>query len=359
MKNYPYLFLVIALIALSCKPSSSKQDAGDAQVTVDTTRTAAGVIARLTAQIKADPRNYALYQERSEAYYEFDSVQKAITDVDMAISLYRNSPELHQMRGFYAFSLDDTATAKSEYEAAIGLGSRDPETYYQLGQVFFLQKKYPQARELYESAIGLDDRDPQYPFAIGLLEEFQQHIPAAIARYEAAIVLDSTFSKSYARLFDLYSHKLKQASKAEKLLETWLRYDPGHPEARYQEGEMWRIKAAKLKSKDETAYQDALNQAVAAYSIAINRDPGYGQASYQRGMCYFDASQYELAIQDLKRVKPGHPFFAAANFQLGSIYEYFEDTGEALTYYRLALKANPSSKDAARAVKEMEQKAGK
>lgn len=249
---------------------------------------------------------------------------------------------------------NDTALAETEYLAAAGLGSRDPETYYQLGQVFFFRKNYPEAEKWYESAIKINDKDPQYPFAIGLVREVTGKYPVAIRQYEAALKLDSAFAKAYDRLYDLHQNRLKQTEKAQKWLETWLAFAPGHPMARFYEGEQFRRQALQTPETADVAFKEVLNKAVAAYSIAINVDKDFAQALFYRAECFVLAENYESAIQDYQRIRPEHPFYAAAQFQLGTIAEYFQDYQGALKNYRAAVAANPDSKDAQRAVKDME-----
>ncbi len=352
MKKITFFFLLISALA-ACKPSANtppnqEKASGPAPDSV------AQQILNLTDQIKKDPTNYGLYHDRALLWYESDSLDRAVQDVDMALSLYKNSPELHHLRGFFAMAENDTALAETEYLAAAGLGSRDPETYYQLGQVFFFRKNYPEAEKWYGSAIKINDQDPQYPFAIGLVREVTAKYPAAIRQYETALKLDSAFAKAYDRLYDLYQNRLNQPEKAAKWLETWLAFAPGHPMARFYEGEKFRNEALQVPEKNETAFKEALNKAVASYSIAINVDPNFAQALFYRAECFALAENYESAIQDYSKIPAAHPFFAAAQFQLGAIAEYFQDYSGALKHYRSAAAANPDSKDAQRAVKEME-----
>lgn len=314
-------------------------------------------IRTLSKQIIQNPENYALYEERSRLFYQLDRLDSALLDIDAAIKIYRNGPELHYLKGFYAYMADDTATARKELQAAIGLGSANPESFYQLGQLYFIQTKYEQAHELYEKAIETDSSQAVYHLAQALVYEKQRNYDRAEAKYLDALAVEPEFIKAMAQLHDLYLNIYKSEEKAMVYNRKLLEIDPGHPLGRFQEGSFYLRKAlAVTDENDNTLFQKAINDAVGAFSVAINKDPNFIPAIYSRGYCYFMGSELAPAVQDFERIIDIDPKHVQAHFMLGSINEYYQDLDKALMHYQQVLATDPHHLDAQRAIEEIEKK---
>ncbi|MEM7367124.1 MAG: tetratricopeptide repeat protein [Bacteroidota bacterium] len=313
------------------------------------------LVRALSLQIDQNPKDYALYESRSQAYYELDSISEAVQDIDQAIRLYRNGPELHYWKGFLAFSQDDTATAMDEYQAAIGLGTQNPETYYQIGQIFFLQNKYEQAASFYQQAAKIDPNEPLYVFAQGFLEESLRHHSKAVPLYLESIRIDSTFDKAYARLHDVYYHSYENEEEAMKYNDLLLSQIPTHPLGQFNQGLYHLRKAIAILNQAELPiFKQRVNDAVVAFTICVNKDPQFVQAWYNRGYCYWlGDGQESRAIEDFQRVVQLQPDHATAHFMLGSIFEKNGDFQTSLHHYEKAASFNPESADFQKAVSEV------
>jgi tetratricopeptide (TPR) repeat protein len=83
------------------------------------------------------------------------------------------------------------------------------------------------------------------------------------------------------------------------------------------------------------------NEAIEAYSKAIeinSRDEG---TIYNRALCYIKMRQYDLALQDLDHALQLDPDWDWALFQKGLVHEYLGNFNEALNNYKKALLYNP------------------
>lgn len=309
----------------------------------------------LTDQIEKNPRNYALYEERSQVYYELDKLPEAISDIDKAIDLYDQRSELHYLRGFYAFVQNDTALALTEHRKSIELGSDNPENFYQIGQIFFLQKRYPAALKHYQFAALQDTLQPIYLFAQGILHQTRKQYGKAIRAYEQSVGLDSAFDKSLIALHNLQLDVYQNPEASVPYLDQLIAFNPGHALARLYKGNYHFNRALKVSDESQVAlFQEEINAAVLEYSIAVQRDTRMAQAWYNRGYCYFLADdKYDQAIADFEQALVIRPDYPEANYMLGSIYERFEDKVAALRYYQAALEANPEFTAAATAVREL------
>ena len=161
------------------EPSSSAQDtvANDPETQ----------LRALNLQIDNQSNDYGLFQRRSEIYFELDSLSKALIDIDRALKLYAEGPELHYWKGFLLYVEDDTAASLHSLRKAQSLGSKNPEIPYQIGQIFFLQQKYAPALVAYRQAAQLNPYDPQYIFAQGYLAEAQNQFDRATTLYKQSL----------------------------------------------------------------------------------------------------------------------------------------------------------------------------
>ncbi|TAE51678.1 MAG: tetratricopeptide repeat protein [Bacteroidetes bacterium] len=350
--------LFVLLCALSCLLTAcqtpQKPGTESSAIPDSLDQSPAAQIRSLNRQLEINPRDYTLYQQRSEQYYNSDSIEKALADAEMALSLFPNSPDLKYWKGFLAFTQNDSAEAMIQYREAIRLGTKDPEVYYQMGQIFFLQKKYEAALASYQKAVELNDHEPLYWFAQGFLEEQRLQKPAAIKRYMRALELDSLHTKTLLQLYDLYLTGYENEEMATRYLDRLLRNQPLHPLGRYYSGTAHLRKALGL-SRDTPRYREEVNEAVSDFTISVSRDPGFADAWYSRGYCYFmGENRLDEAIGDFRKVLEINPQYAQAHFMLGSIFEYNKDLQTALFHYRKAVEYKPESEDFALAVKELE-----
>lgn len=352
--------LLCLVIWTGCQPDAESTDsdgtltaAGDTLTKVPDTPEA--LVRAISLQIKASPKDYSLYEERAIQYYQLDSLEASLTDIEKAISLYREGPDLHYWRGFLAFTQDDTAQARTSYQTAVGLGSRNPEAHYQLGQIDFLQERYARALDNYKGAAKIAPADPQYVFAQGFLEAHRGRYDEAATLYQVSLRIDSTHDKTLAQLHDLYLNHYENEEVAMRYNAQLLRNHPGHALGRFQEANYYLREALNIMGMNQlSAFENYVNQAVSSYSIALNRDPNLAQAWYNRGYCYFLGNGRESeAIYDFKQTISLNPSNAPAHFMIGSIFEKNGDLRTALDRYEKALSLDPGSKDYRKAVKEL------
>ena len=359
-------FLLIGLgglvfISLGCQQSIQTQQAEASSTDPPSTpQTPEALLQSFSMQIQESPRDYALYESRSQVYYELDSLEKAVEDIEQAIELYQNGPSLHYWRGFLAFVENDTAKAMTEYKTAIGLGSNNPEVYYQIGQLFFLQKKYDAALGNYQQAAKVAPKDPQYIFAQGFLEESRRRHSQAVPLYISALEIDSTFDKALSRLHDVYFQHYENEEEAMKYNEQLLRNIPTHPLGQFNLGSFHLRKAIAILNQAELPiFKERVNDAVVAFTIAVNKDPSFSQAWYNRGYCYWlGDGQENRAIEDFQKVIELDSTHASAHFMLGSIFEKNGDLQTALGHYEQAVAFNPGSNDFQTAAQEVRAKLG-
>ncbi|MCB9230564.1 MAG: tetratricopeptide repeat protein [Bacteroidia bacterium] len=314
---------------------------------------------RVNHQLEFGKDNYSLYYDRALIYYQMGNTAQALIDIDKSLDLNDQAPESWHLKGYFAYVQNDNELAQKLFKESARMGSDNPETFYTLGQIQFFKADYPEAEKYYNTAIELDPGDPTYYFAKGFLYESQGKNKKAEELYNLALEKDSSFVKALAQLHDMYLNVYKDAGRASLFNDRILAISPGHPVGHFNEGNMFfRMANAVTDSTQKLEFESTLRMAVSEYSRAIQNDPDFTKALYNRGYCFFLLDKYDEALTDFKKVIELDPANEKAHFMSGSINEYFGDYQTALASYEKAAKLDPAFEDAVSAVEDMRARLG-
>ncbi|MEL6593096.1 MAG: hypothetical protein AAFQ68_23550, partial [Bacteroidota bacterium] len=300
MKIHLWLILSLGILWMSCGEEDqalSEQTEAVAPTPVDDGPEAQ--LLALNKQIEMSPKSYQLFEQRSQIYYQIDSLPQAVLDINKAIELFPNGADLYYLRGFYAFVQDDSIQAMKDYLEAARLGSEEPENYYQMGQLHFFNSNDELALRLYKQAEELAPKEPIYIFAQGFLYETRGRKQEALREYLRSLEADSSFAKTRLQLHDLYLDGYKNEPAAVEQVRELLLFEPTQPLARFYMGNFHMRKL--LANTDESlseSFKEEANEAVMHFSIAINKSPQFLQALYNRGFVYFLAQNIDKALVD-------------------------------------------------------------
>ncbi|HOE17588.1 MAG TPA: tetratricopeptide repeat protein [Syntrophorhabdaceae bacterium] len=84
------------------------------------------------------------------------------------------------------------------------------------------------------------------------------------------------------------------------------------------------------------AHAGNIEEAINLYTLAIEKDPEFIDAYYNRGVMHFFHREYRRAIEDLDRVIEKRPDHSMAYASRGSVYDRIGDGQKALSDYRKA-----------------------
>ncbi|OPY75094.1 MAG: TPR repeat-containing protein YrrB [Syntrophorhabdus sp. PtaU1.Bin058] len=79
-----------------------------------------------------------------------------------------------------------------------------------------------------------------------------------------------------------------------------------------------------------------IQEAINLYTLAIEKDPEFIDAYYNRGIMYYFLKEYEKAIGDLNKVIEKRPDHVMAYASRGSVYDKIGDQQKALSDFRKA-----------------------
>ena len=103
--------------------------------------------------------------------------------------------------------------------------------------------------------------------------------------------------------------------------------------------------ACSEKKQDSPSAKDYFNRAygfvdagypqdaIQLYTLAIEKDPAYIDAYYNRGVMHFVLREYKKALIDLDKVIEARPNYAMAYASRGSVYDKLMDSKRAMEDY--------------------------
>ena len=89
--------------------------------------------------------------------------------------------------------------------------------------------------------------------------------------------------------------------------------------------------------------QEKYKEAVLNYTKAIESDPNYAKAYYNRGFIYIKTRKYKLAIADLDKAIEIDPKYAAAYHVRGIAYFSKKKLPQAISDYSKAIELDPGN----------------
>ena len=92
--------------------------------------------------------------------------------------------------------------------------------------------------------------------------------------------------------------------------------------------------------------QNKFEEAIGLYTEAINIDPSYASAYFNRALSYAILNRYSEAMADAQKVLSLEPESFDAPYVMGIIYEYQHDYETAASWYEKALSRNPGYEQA-------------
>ncbi len=117
--------------------------------------------------------------------------------------------------------------------------------------------------------------------------------------------------------------------------------------------------AKELYTKAGNLFEDnKFDEAIELYSQAINLDPDYSSAYFNRALSYAITNKYDLAERDIEQVMKKEPDSHDAPYIMGIIYESQKDYQGAKEWFNKALEKNPTYAPAKTKLAQVNEKLG-
>lgn len=287
-------------------------------------------------QLKNDPDNQNLLYERSKLYYSQKVLDKALEDINRAISIDSTKATfyLHQSDVYYA--VNKISEAKKAIEKSLQLDPKSREANAKMGELQYYLKDYQTSFKYLDDALRIDpyyarayflkgmcfkengdtnlaissfrtciEQDPEYFHAYMQLGSImaEQNNPMAIDYYSNAIRVNGTMVEAYYGLAYFYQEH-GNPEKAIRVYEDLLKIDPRNGPTKHNIGYVYLFK-----------FNDP-GKSVSYFTDAILDDQKLVNAYYHRGYAYEKLGKKDLAIKDYKKCIQIDPLFDLPKEQL-------------------------------------------
>jgi tetratricopeptide (TPR) repeat protein len=311
-----WLCIIVSILFLASCINDHKEKTREKNVS-DTVKIA---LDDLTKQISGNSSDPDLYNKRAKYYildHEFD---KALKDINNAVTLSPANPVYYITLSDIYLLQGQTKNCAEALTKALSLGPRNNEALLKIAKLNLILKEYPATFEYVKKALLVDAFNPQAYFirAIALLEKGDT--VRAADDLKLAVDQDQEYFDAYMELGELYS--IRKDKMAADYLRNALNIRPKSKEALYllgmfyQENEQYdkAIETYATLEKVDTSFRNApyntgyiylvylkdFQQAVIFFNRAIQRDPGYAEAYFNRGYAYELSGQFDKAYSDYK-----------------------------------------------------------
>lgn len=182
--------------------------------------------------LKNDDKNSVVHLSLASSYIKNNQPQKAIEELNIAVSLSPDSIEPHAILALLYSSLDKVDLATKEYEIALKNASQlqpqNADIYKGLGAIYLRQKKLKEAESTYKLIIGLNPADPEAHFYLGNVYADLNNVSLAEKEILKAIELKPDYHEALNYLAYLFIEGNRNLAQAEGMLKKALGLQPAN-----------------------------------------------------------------------------------------------------------------------------------
>ena len=318
MRNYFINFLLFCLLTLSACHGGRGDSVSNPKQGTDTTMMRLEI---LSQQIEDDVTNPDLYNRRAKYYLHDHQFDKALKDINKAISLDGGKSVFYITLSDIYLLMGKPDGSRDALNKAVKINPNDTDAMLKLAKLYLIVKDYKNCYATVKQLLVLDNGNASAYFtrAIGLLE--QGDTIHAVDDLRQAVDKNQKYYEAYVQLGELYS--IKKDPMAVLYLKNALNLRPQSREAIYMLGLFYQetgqfdkaIASYQSLAKFDTAFREApfnigyiylvylkdFTRAVSFFSESLKKDPGYYEAYFNRGYAYELAGDYKKAYDDYQK----------------------------------------------------------
>jgi len=330
MKNI-FLIAIVALIIVACGSEKPKEKTGLDSENDTTLTEQAKEFKAINDLLKKDINNTSLYLKRSKLYVKYNDLEMAVNDIDRAIKVDSTQPEYYLLKAELLKKQDKLIESKEVLDKCMLLDNDNVPARIELGWLALIARDYKQAVKYADAALKLDIYNANAYYLKGMVFEEQKDTNLAISTYKTAIEQENDFYEPYIQLGLL--HYYIDLDLAEGYLKNALRIKPKSMEAlyayamclqyneKYNEAIETYHEILKIEEYREPyfnlgyihqEYLKVYDVAADYYTKAIEIEPKYIDAYYNRALCNEKLNQLKKAEEDLREALKLNPQYTEA-----------------------------------------------
>lgn len=330
MKNI-FLITIVALIIVACGSEKPNEKTGLDSENDTTLTEQAKEFKAINDLLKKDINNTSLYLKRSKLYVKYNDLEMAVNDIDRAIKVDSTQPEYYLLKAELLKKQDKLIESKEVLDKCMLLDNDNVPARIELGWLALIARDYKQAIKYADAALKLDIYNANAYYLKGMVFEEQKDTNLAISTYKTAIEQENDFYEAYIQLGLL--HYYIDLDLAEGYLKNALRIKPKSMEAlyayamclqyneKYNEAIETYHEILKIEEYREPyfnlgyihqEYLKVYDVAADYYTKAIEIEPKYIDAYYNRALCNEKLHQLKKAEDDLRYALELNPQYTEA-----------------------------------------------
>lgn len=314
----------------------------DATETDNTTLVADTTVSEQTAEFRAindllkeninDP---ALYLRRAKLYMKYKDLPSAVNDLDRAIKVDSTAPEYYLLKAELLKKQDKLRESKLVLDKCLFIDNENVDARIALGWLALIARDHKQALDYADAALKRDVHSAEAYFLKGMIFEEKLDTTLAISSFSTAIEQENDYYDAYIHLGILHFNQPNTLAK--EYLKNALRIDSNSLEALYAYGMICQEKGD-------------YNEAIETYYKILNINE-YREPYYNLGYIHQEYLKvYDVAIEHYTKAIEIEPKYLEAYYNRGLCYEERDELKKAEADFRYALKLNPQYTNAAKAL---------
>jgi tetratricopeptide (TPR) repeat protein len=334
-----YKILIVAgIITLltSCGNDAKKVGNIEAEAQVPEVTEQAAEFKAINELLKNDINNPALYLRRAKLFKKYNDISSAVGDIDRAIKVDSLQPEFYLLKAELLKQQDRLKEAKQALDKCLFMDNFNVKARIELGWLALIARDYDQALDYADAVLKMDVHNAEAYFLKGIIFEDKQDTLLAISSYTTAIEQENDYYDAYVHLGLLHLGQ-ESFELAKGYLKNALRVDNKSLEALYSFGLVCQAKGDYNEAIEtyhtilgikefaepyfnlgfiHQEYLQVYDIAIENYTKAIEVEPNYLNAYYNRALCYEQRDDVKNAEKDLRHALKLDPQFTNAAMAL-------------------------------------------
>lgn len=310
----------------ACGTGTEKNDSTDPEASSDSgsvdTR-----IAELDAEISNDPENAELYYERARVYVKERDLNRAVTDIQKAISIDSTDARYFAVLGDIFYAGSKIYNARDALMRSVELDGQVVEPRVRLAEIYLILKEHRSSVLMLNEVIELDPDNLTAFFMRGMNYKEAGDTLNAVADFQKVVELDQEYYDAHMQLGVIMQSGNDPSALA--YFNNCLILRPAAEEALYGRA-LW--------------YQehDELNKAIQDYTSIITINPANKNAHFNLGYIHHVLLQvYDSAIEHYSNALQADPQYLEAYYNRGLCYESLGNVDAAFADYQAAAALRP------------------
>ncbi len=218
----------------------------------------------LTRVANRNQKNLEANLKLSRLELAYKNYQQAIIRANRALDIDPENAEAFYLKGYIYQEQGDTVKAIDHYMRSVDKNPQFQDPYLQLGNIF-ADKGDTRAVDFYNGALNMNPDDVQTMYLLAIYYQGQEKLDKAMRTYRNILAVDSTHAKSYYNIGYLKMIYAEDFDEAIKFFDKAIDHQPGFYQAYYNRGYTYELK-------------EKYQQARADYQYALKLKPNYDKA---------------------------------------------------------------------------------